>query len=1015
VHVRRWAAALTVAAVIGAGAVAAPLAPAAPAQAVWTANVDTWAKAMNTTLSAAGKVFGFERMAGFFYGTGALAVAAPLLTLLFQPDPGPSLGDVMDKLGDIENQLSSIQQSVDAVDAEVRQTNVNVLMGTCSVETSALTSLLTDVETAQNEYSQMLVQMKNIDDIGDVQQLQLQTNGFIQTVFGAGNTGQTFVDGTNLGREILAAHNRLISTGGSHGVIETCGKAFLADWQNRTTSPGVVQSQPVGTPGAWLGDDQYYQPLQNLVVFWQTVEAQALYLLQQATYLQAVQGYATQVGPLSTEDASQACASVQKGSNAYALCSSGLQYSKSFRDNVVAEWRQTGVPYSDNSVVLSLGTDVTGLTASGGASIPSTVWARVPDLVNGTMDLGTPQTTSFPAGVTYDDLTGWAPAGSAQWNGMTAGLVASHSSLAGTPAPVVQPWSMSSVGDQYAASNVAPFTPVNVLDAMGHSLQSNGTIQFGGTQYLYWIPGETATKNLVYYANTSGLTFPQGYFLPDAPSVYGKKFLPYYSGAGLSIACMVAPVDGVLCDSATVGSWWVARQKSVYSIESSNWFTDNYTADAIWSVTPQSPSVPGFLASGRDAGCHGGNYCPVAVNVVVSSMPPWLVGFTDANGLPHDPAVEARATYTQRVWPTMTLPTDPSCTTVWNVPTRCGDALTTWLTANVADPAVAGPQATSAPTVTQGATADAAACTAPGWSSTTGPNGGALQYGDVTWTAVDPAGHSVTLTKPWGAQLSLTSDVLPAVNWLPRPGSFSIACNVTASFAGAANSTDVPSAALPAASVDGAWVVGAEPPAAVTDQPDSATADDGGSATLSATVAVAPVGAPSASAGAPSATDPTDAPSAPAPTPEPTGTPAALGHGGAPGRPAAALVPTVAADAVDGVTVQWQKRESGSDEWVDVDLSPTLSGTRSAGPRALHHENLTSQVTLSSLGAPDHGDAYRAVFTAPDGTRITTAGATISLTSVTTTIWAGVLAGVFVLLLIGVALMLWVARRRRSV
>jgi len=1005
---RRLAATTAVAAVVGAGAVVAPVAPAPPAEAAWTSTADAWAKALSASIGAAGKVLGFEKDAGFLYGMSALAITGPLLTLLYNKDS--SINDVMSKLGDIDNRIAAIEQTLDVIDDNIREVKVDVLMGTCSVQTGGLLDLLTLTQRAADQYDVMLTKLRSVRDIGGVESLQNETESFIRIVFGAGNTQETAVAATALGSQIQKAHNLLISNGGNyHGVIESCGRANLEEWRKQNAAPAPVAAMGASAPGAWLGEEDYYARTQELVQYWQTVQAQALLLVQEATYLQALQRYATEVAPLTADQAAQACPVYRAGSKSASLCESGLGFARKVRAGFAEEWRQAGVPYTDDAVVLSPGTDVTGLRGPNGAAIPSTIWARDP--ASFPLQGGTPR-TAFPAGTAYDGFTGWAPANAAQWTGLASGLAASHGSFAPKAAPVVQWWSEGyGRNDPFSSVGVPVFAPVDVLGGMGQAKRADGSPQFRPADGLYWIPGQTATFDLQEKATRGGLSFPQGYYLGGTTSVEGKKFLPWYSGPSLSIACMVAPVDGVLCDGPTVGSWWMARQKSVYSVESSNWLTKNYTAVANWSVSPRSGAVPRFEAGGRNSGCSGGAYCGVAMNTGVRAMPPWLLAFTDSEGVVHDPAVEAKGSYTQRVWPALAASAGRNCTTTWGAPSRCGAALDAWLRERLPDPDARVPVAKDAPTVARGSAADTAVCRAPSWQSTTGDGGGALTYGDVAWSAVDGDGRSVTVTKPWGAELSVTDDVLKARNWPTDLDALSVACAVTASFAGEAGTSTVQSDAVPASRIDGGWTVGARLKAAVSDQPDSALVVDDGGTTLSATFdipqqdesgVVAADAAPDAGAGGEGDTGT---------SPEPS--PAALGSGGAGSRLATSLRPAVDEPVPDTtVTIEWQKREAGATEWVVVD-SPSSSSlaTRVDDPPAIGRDRLTTELDLAGLGADDHGDAYRVVMRGPDGAEVVTQEATISLASVTMPWLAGLVAAAVVILLLILAIVVDARRR----
>lgn len=1027
-RIRHAIATVTIATLVGVGASVAPVASTPPAYAA-SSKLENWANALSKTFITAGKVFGIEKSIGFLASSGVLSFAGPIISMVLT-DSGPSLGDVMSKLGDVENQLASVQQDLDAIDSEVRQADLDALMGTCDVETSELTDLLTDVESAQNEYGQIISQMKTIDDMSDVENLKKQTDGFVQTVFGAGKTSQTFVDGTDLGAAILAAHNRLVTTGGSHGVIEACGKAFLDDWRNRTASPSATAAASTTTAGAWVGDEEYYSSLQNLVMYWQTVQAQAVYLLQQAAYLQAVQGYATEVAPLTTEEAAQACSSVQKGSDAFALCASTLTFTQNFRADIVTQWKQAGVPYSDDDVVLALGSDVTGIATS--SAIPSRLWARDPDAFGDGAAQATPQGPAGAFDASFAGWPGWTSAGSTEWNQLAAGLTASHQGTAGQKMSARQ--EIDDDADTYDAFGVQPFAPVDVLGAMAANQRADGSGQFSVAGSIYWLPQETATSAHQNLLNRGAPLFANSYDMPHTPGVGNHPINGLYAGPGLTVACMVVPTDGVLCGDETVSKWWAGRQESDYTLVSSNWFTKNYTASATWSVAPSSDKVPTLQLSGQNSGC-GGGMCWIPVNEGVASMPPWVLAFTDADGTVHDPAVDAADTYTQRVWPVLDLPTDPGCTTVWGVPTRCGAAMDTWIAANIADPDAAVPEASSDPAVAVGDTPDIAVCNAPSWADGTLAGGQTVSYGDVTWTAADASGRTLAVDKPWGTAVSVTNDIAPASSWPAGTTGLALACSVSATVSGDMESLDLTSSAVPVALIDGSWQVGASPKATVTDDPDATTAPMGGSVTLTATAAVDPATA-AAAASAPDsdstdsgtasdpepapadspapAPDPTDAPT-PAPTPDPTSSPtpapAALGSSTLPGDVvlASATAPIRAGSAV----VRWEKREAESSDWTPLDLPSAVTVSDGvSGPRALGQHAVTASLTVDAMSGADDGDAYRAVFLTADGDLIASSEAQVSMQG---SAWQWVwITGALLLAIGSMVAVVLVSRRRRA-
>jgi uncharacterized membrane protein len=800
--IRKVVAVLALGGVIGVGAVAAPAIPAPPASAGWTNTTDSWAKSMGTTLNAASKIFNFEKAPGFLGAVGVLAFAGPILTAIFGGDSGPTIQDVLDKLDDIENRLDDIEAELTTVSHQIDTVDADVLLGTCQVETSALTDLLTRVETAQMAYAAVVDATRATQDAASAQQLKRVTSAFVETVFGAGQSAQILVSSTDMGRALTGAHNRLVSTPGSAGVIETCGRAFHKQWANERST--AASGLGATGNGAWLDDRDYYQPLQDLLRYWQTVQAQGLMMLQQAAYLQAVVGYQSAGNALSPDDGAQACASVSQDSDAYGLCTSARTFSDTFFANVTAEWQQAGVPYTDDRVVLSLGTAASGVPSSGGAT-PSILWVRdnaqiwQPTADGGASDDGRAGYALTPD---YDGFSDWSVASDADWDAMIASYTASH--------PATAPASVES---------------------------------FNAVVRAMWDVTDSAGRNLF--------------------------------------------------------------------------------------------AIP---AGTRD-------YAPVLIALFQQTQ-----------------AVHA-------------VPTDGTCTTRWGVPSRCGTPFDTWATANIPDPSVPAPLAMTEPTVGPGDTADRAVCVAPEWQSMTGTiTGGTVEYGDATWTAVAADGESAVVTKPWGEALSLVDDVLPSTPWEQQPASFAVACQVSASFAGEANVTEVPSSALAVSLVDGAWRVGVQAPAGVTESPQTGVTSDGSDTTLSATFAV-----PQGEAANVTGTDAAPADGGiPTPTPTAGSTPAALGAGRGTGL---AMSRVLAADPASPVT--WEKRESGTDDWVVVELpARTTTGTEPGVPHAVARDTVRTELELTGISSADHGDQYRASYTTASGVQLTSEPTRIQVASV---------------------------------
>ncbi|MBM9469351.1 DUF7507 domain-containing protein [Nakamurella leprariae] len=802
---------LVVAAVLAAGLVVVPVTP--PAHAVSQPLSALWLNGLGTTMRVVNKVFNWEtKLAGGAGVAIALSLAAPLVSSLFG-DSGPSTQDVLDKLDDIEGDLDAMELQLDQVEQQVLQVDVDTLMGTCQIQTNRLTSMLAQIDRATTNYAEIVNEMRSLEPGDDPGVLKVSIADFLRTVVGDAKVATN----APLAAVIADIHQAMVTSGGGAGVIETCGKAFLQQWRSSTTTSGPAAGKAATDSAGWVDDRQYYDRLSDLVRFWQTAQAHALFLLEQAVLMQVGQVWMRQQQPLTVDDAESICrlAETRHVADAQSLCRTTSRFATTVHTNVLTEWSQVGVPYSDDQVVLSLGTDVTELRGPKNAVIPSTAWVRDP-AASSIPWATTPQSWSArPTPGTVGDLTGWLPANSAQWTGLSSGYLASHPSVAPSKVGPRQRWAIgtSTSPDAFTSSHVPAFQPLDVLATMDRVTQPSAPVAGGapafntrGVQQV-WIPNETATKNLNYHFNGGGLSFPQGTFLPGNTNIWGKKFLPYYADNGFTVRCMVLAGDGVLCDPDTVGSWWVAQQETEYWVVSSNWFTDNDTGAAKFTVSPTSGAVEGLVGYGLNHGCTGGRYCGVSLNGLgsypgITSVPSWIAPHTSVFGVVTTPPDRAHS-----VWPALTLPTGPGCTTVWGAPTRCGAALQAWFAATIPDPAVKGPVAATAPAVVATPTstaADGISCRQPQWAASADPAGRALVVDPTTtWTVTTATGSG---TVPGAATTTLSA--LAASGAGPGTTTFTLTCSVTASFAGAAATrTPSDSTTVQAALVDGRWVI----------------------------------------------------------------------------------------------------------------------------------------------------------------------------------------------------------------
>lgn len=842
----RAVATVAVGAVVTTGSVV--LAPAEPAQAAWQGTTQTWISSLNSAIGTAGKLFGVE--------TGpfniAMTLAGPLISSIFGTGGGPGIQDVLDKLqelDDIENKLDQMQGELLDIEQSVLKADQDVLFGTCTIQTSVLTDYIAKLQTSQASYSQVIEEIDTLRASGGSggQELKNYVNSFIETTLG--DVGHTNVVTSAMAKDIRLVHQSMLTTQGGAGVIQSCGKAFFDRWKLDQTSVASRTATGANDQGVWLDDRQYYEPLQELVEYWQTAQSQGMFLLQQASLMQAAKLYTADTGTIDPEQAAGVCAlaAARDSGNAKTVCNSGLVFSKTFYENITAEWKQVGLPISNDKVVLSLGSDLTGLK-NGNDSIGTAVWARNPRSFPVDWAGGSWQTTA--AATTVDGISGFVPANSARWKDLEASYRTSHLSITPTvqaPAQLFkdnsQPWS---------AAQVAPFAPLDILSTLQQSLAPGGeTRNFDTTGVTQvWMPGETATRDmpafkeglnvfegneqfLHVFGDSSGLTFPP-------TSMFSPGLESWESDTGLTVKCMVIPVDGALCDSEWTASWFIARQSSAWG-----------NRDKVFSVSPSSGEIDKFEAQARTPHfCASflfpdSRVCDYTLDIGVTKLPNWLATFKQQDGTTFEPRPS-----NQTLWPAAPVPAECG-KTVWGVPTRCGASMDAWLKANIPNPSLSGPVAVSAPVVTAGTLDGWATCVVPAWADVAGETGVPVQTGDITWTAFRPGGDTFTTTTAKDVELRLI-DFAKQAKWYPdkvadRPASFTLRCTITARFADLATTSTVTSALASVRLVDGAryYVIstGAEEPATPTTPavpsappgPGEAAGSGSGTAALAAT------------------------------------------------------------------------------------------------------------------------------------------------------------------------------------
>lgn len=791
----RTAAGVAIGAVVATGSIA--LEPPEPAQAAWQGDLQEWLGGLNASLGTAGELFSVE--------TGpfniAMSLAGPLISAIFGTGGGPGIEDVLDKLqelDDIENKLDVMQSELVEINKNVIDVKIDVVMGTCTLQTDALPDLITHLKTSQDDYSEVLAEIEAVRSGKTDHQADLQDaiTAFVDSTMGSPTQFDTV--SSTMGQSIRNAHEHLVTTNGRIGAIQSCGSAYYQQWQVAQTSAAARAGTTESDRGIWLDDRQYYEPLQQMVRYWQTAEAQGMFLLQQASLMQAALQY-TQADhlTLAPENAASVCreAIEKKAGHARFVCTSALNFSNSVHDMIVDEWKQVGLPISNDQVVMSLGTDVTGV-ADGGARTDSLVWARTPNTFAAPWVKGTWDDKVAP--VTVDGVAGFAPATSAQWSTLQSQYVTSHTSVKPFVQSPVQQLG-GSADATWGTAGVASFAPFDLLTLMRESrIPGSDAHGFDTTGVdMVWIPNETATRDMPnwrFVSTDHGKAFGSAdklTFAPSAATGWRDDNADFYweTDTGMSVKCMVAPVDGLLCGGETIASWFIARQKAdwsrngaTFTVTPSSGVLDRFAATTTRSVRCQSwRSAPSIYPTGCEWQLDGG----------LTEVPAWLAPFDLKDGQSYI----GRPTQ-QTLWPVAALPAECGKTN-WGAPTRCGASMDAWLKANIPNPKVPGPQPANTYTITPGA--GSGTCTAPAWAANASEAGVPVETSDVTWVAWAANGTSVTMTSPLGREISLTVDLAQKAGWWTEEegatvSTFFVRCSVDARYSDLATVTTVTSA-----------------------------------------------------------------------------------------------------------------------------------------------------------------------------------------------------------------------------
>jgi hypothetical protein len=717
--------------------VAAPV-----SSAVSTPLSATWTGALASALGTYNKIYKLEDNG--LYGGAAIALtfAGPILTTIFGSS-GPTLQDVLDELNGIQDTLKQMQQQLADVSAQISESQAVEEADNCAELAAQVTDDVTTVQTAASAFDDYLDDLPQIRTSIDVAQAQNGQNTFVDDVIGS---TASEVENTPLATAIDDIHNALVG-GATDGIIAACGQAFFTAWQNdNLTAPAAGDDDPA----LWVDDRQYYQRITDLVQHYQVVESNAMFLLEQAVLIKVAQGWAPSSPTLTKDNADQICrlVSAETDPAGAVWCATLSDYGTTFYDQIVAEWEQAGVPYSDDKVMMSLGSDLTGV----GRGTPSALWARDPTAAGGIPWATQKQAWSTrQTAATLDGVPGFMPALQADWDGLRIGYFLMHETVIPAMSPALQPF--VNPDDTFRQSGTWPYQPFDMLATMQSVTATDGNPAFNSTAAgitQVWMPGQTGTADMSYISEFGNgvplnaakmLQFAgQSWIDPDVTDDLPASSMnpqPFYGDVGLSTRCMVLSPDGELCDSRDIGSWWTARMSAHYTVPTDGSGQGAYTASATYTVQPLNTGAGTFTANGTNSQC-GDVPCPV--HVQAATLPGWMADFTNTAG-----TVFTAPDVAAQVWPVAPLPsstTDPSCTNSWGMPSRCGAAMAVWLAANIPNPAAQTPQS-PIPTITPG-TGGTVNCSAPAWTPATDTANAALVPGSqVTWTATVPGSTTV--------------------------------------------------------------------------------------------------------------------------------------------------------------------------------------------------------------------------------------------------------------------------------
>ncbi len=676
------------------------------------------------------------------------ALAVPFISTFWKPDPGPSIKDVLNRLDDLSTQIDQIQSQITGIQNQLSQLERAVHLGNCSNRLADLLKPIATVNTLQKRYRELADDEAAIPTAANpttrARTLDANFAGFATDALGptSDRTPNVSVTTSPLATIITQMDSALLGprTSLGEGIIGACAVVGYDQWK------ATVASDPTS---GWLGDQGYYQQITDLVRQYENYEVQALTYLEEAAYYRAAQflhnddpSLASTLGPDSLAKVCALATTQAPDGTAARLCKSVTTEVQDTYNNMVAEWKLTGRPYSNGTVVLAPGSKLTGAPGN----IPPLLWVRDP--ASHPHQQNWEVSTYSGAAKDIDGLDTWHPATLIDWNDLE------------------REWQYSSPG----RTDTSP----GILGAMTQSKE------FSSVERLFWIP----------QAHFTSVFESARWEVPRFPLVSAVVSLE-----PITVRCFVAPTTpdtwqfnaGIACSS----SWWSHYVTVTLHFDGMRPYQDRFIYE--WSAEYQvpvdqrtSPLAP--LRGFAHQSCLLGRPCHLnEIN--------WQ-GKSPIAGPFGRPISNAAAD----TMPVTALPDNAACTNTFGAPKLCTASghgysdgqFTRWLDDVLPNPSQPSPIAAAQPTVQPG-TAGTLTCD-PDWAEKSSPEWGPLVETDTSWTAtapVPPASASRIFTATTNADQPITATDISGPLGNPT---FRVTCTVTARWARLSNTTEAASA-----------------------------------------------------------------------------------------------------------------------------------------------------------------------------------------------------------------------------